>query len=400
MRRMVLNAALGRATRARSDPEQALAVWRHRTAEVVAEAGPGTSLDADDLAFTDDLGFLLQCFARVPDLTPLGWNVQLRSAAQRLENRLRIKWIHAQNPLVAAEPIERPVFIVGLPRTASTLLHRLLSSAAGHRGPLLWELQRTGLDRDAASAERSRTAVHRQAAALARLAPDYDAIHPLRADRPEESIALMWRTYFPLSCAPLPDYRSRLDQADVTADYTYLKQALQVLQYGRDRRRWVLKFPGHAAHLDVIRQVFPDARFVWSHRDPVGAVGSFCSLVETLHRLHCKTVDRAGIGRTWLAVLADSVHRGRKLRRALPGDAIADVSYHRLVSDPHRYAPRLYEQLGAEWRHADRDGLNACVDEAERLPKHVYTLERYGLSPAAVEEAFGDYREKVANLQR
>jgi hypothetical protein len=396
---MVLNAALGRATRARSDPEAALAVWEERVASVFAAAGPGTVLDPDDRAFIADLGFLLQCFARVPDLTPLGWNVQLRSAAQRLENRLRVKWIHAQTPLVAAEPIERPVFIVGLPRTASTFLHRLLAAAEGHRGPLLWELPRTGLDRDPASAARSRTTVHRQAAALARLAPDYDAIHPLRADRPEESIALMWRTYFPLSCAPLPDYRTWLEGAEVTADYAYLKQALQVLQYGRERRRWVLKFPGHAAHLDVIRQVFPDARFVWSHRDPAAAVGSFCSLVEALHRLHCKAVDRTGIGRTWLEVLAESVRRGRKLRRALPDDAVADVSYHRLVSDPHRYAPRLFEQIGAEWSIADRDGLNARIDEAERLPEHVYTLERYGLSPEMIEEAFGDYREKVATFQ-
>jgi hypothetical protein len=396
---MVLNAVLDRSSRARSDPGQALEVWQDRVADVAAAAGPGTVLDADDRAFVDDLGVLLQCFASVPDLTPLGWNVQLRSAAQRLENRLRVKWIHAQNPLVAAEPIERPVFIVGLPRTASTLLHRLLSEAAGHRGPLLWELQRTGLDRDPAIAARSRTAVHRQAAALARLAPDYDVIHPLRADRPEESIALMWRTYFPLSCAPLPEYRTWLEGAEVTADYAYLKQALQVLQYGRERRRWVLKFPGHAAHLDVIRQVFPDARFVWSHRDPAAAVGSFCSLVEALHRLHCKAVDRDGIGRTWLGVLAESVQRGRKLRRALPEDAVVDVSYHRLVSDPHRYAPRLFEQLGAAWTYADRDRLNNRIDEAGRLPRHVYTLERYGLGPEMIEEAFGDYREKVATFQ-
>jgi hypothetical protein len=393
---MVLNAALGRATRARTDPEQALRLWRVRVAEIAAAAGLGP--DADDRAFIDDLGFMLQCFARVPGLTPLGWGVQLRSAEQRLENRLRVKWIHSQNPRVGAERIERPIFIVGLPRTASTLLHRLLSGAAGHRGPLLWELQRTGLDRDSASAARSRNTVHRQAATLARLARDYDAIHPLRADRPEESIALMWRTYFPLSCAPLPDYRSWLEGAEVTPDYEYLRRALQVLQYGRERRRWVLKFPGHAAHLDVIRQVFPDAAFVWSHRDPVVAVGSFCSLVESLHRLHCKSVDRTGIGRTWLGLLAESVQRGRKLRRALPEDAVADVSYHRLVSNPHRYAPQLFEQLGAEWTHADQIALNACIDEADRRPAHAYALERYGLTPEMVEAAFGDYREKVATF--
>lgn len=395
MRRAVLNTALARATRARGNPEHALAVWRSRTAEIIAAAGIGP--DADDRAFIDDLGFLLQSFARVPGLTPIGWTVQLHSAEQRLENRLRIKRIHAQHPLVAAEPIERPLFIIGLPRTASTLLHRLLAEARGHRAPLLWELQHTGLDRDAASAARSRTAVHRQAAMLARLGPDYNAIHPLHADRPEESIALLWRTYFPLSCAPLPDYRARLEQADLTADYTYLKQALQVLQHGRERRRWVLKFPGHAAHLDVIGQVFPDSRFVWSHRDPAAAVGSFCSLVEALHAVHCKGTDPAAIGRTWLEILAESIHRGRKLRRVLPEEAITDVSYHRLVSDPHRYAPRLFEQIGAEWTLADRNRVDALTRRSG--PGHAYTLEHYGLRLETVEEAFGDYRAQVGSFQ-
>lgn len=400
MRRMVLNAALGRSTRARRDPEAALATWRERSAEIADAADTGSVLDPGDQAFIDDLAFLLQCFARVPELTPLGWTVQWRSAEQRLENRLRIKWIHSQNPLVAAEPIERPVFIVGLPRSATSLVHHLLASAEPHRGPLLWELQRTGLDRDAASAARARKAVEREVRALTRLAPDYHAIHPLRADRPEESIALMWRTYFPLSCAPLPDWRTRIDQTDVTADYEYLRQALQVLQYGRERRRWILKFPGHVAHLDVIRHVFPDAVFVWMHRDPVPAVGSFCSLVESLQGVHCKQTDPAAIGRAWLGILADSIAHGRKLRRALPDEAIADVSAHRLVSDPHRYAPQLFEQIGAAWTGRDRDALNAIAGPPGRKPAHAYTLERYGLTPEAVEEAFGDYRERVADLKR
>lgn len=400
MRRTVLNAALARATRARRDPEAALAVWHERAAAVRAAADIGDALAPDDQAFTDDLGFLLQCFARVPDLTPLGWTVQLRSAEQRLANRLRIKWIHTQNPRVGAEPIERPVFIVGLPRTGTTVVHRILASAEPHRAPLLWELQRTGLDQGEASAARARRAVERDAKALTRLAPDYAAMHPLRADRPEESIALMWRTYFPLSCAPLPDWRAWIDQADLTADYEYLKQALQVLQYGRKRRRWILKFPGHVAHLDVIRQVFPDARFVWTHRDPVAAVASFCSLVEALNGVHCKQTDPVAIGRTWLGILAESIARGRKLRRALPEATVVDVSSHRLASDPHRFAPQLAERVGAPWTHRDRDGLNAIAGPPGRTPARTYALERFGLTADTVEEAFGDYREKVADLKR
>lgn len=395
MRRMVLNAALGRSARARRDPVEALAAWRGRVRETIAAAD--AEPDASDWAFADDLGFLLQCFAAVPDLTPLGWTIQLRSAQQRLENRLRVKWIHARNPLVAAEPIERPVFIVGLPRAATTLAHRILAASPGHRGPLLWEMQRTGLGRDGDGT--ARAAVERQVAALRRLAPDYDAVHPLWADRPEESIAVMWRTYFPLSCAPLPEYRAWLDQADVTGDYQYLKQVLQVLQYGEPRPRWILKFPGHVAHLDVIRQVFPDAVFVWMHRDPVAAVPSFCSLVERLTAVHCKEVDPVAIGRAWLPVLADSIERGRKLRRSLPEDAFADVNYHRFVTYPHEFAPLLFERIGARWTASDRNGLNPIVDDPDRDTAHAYTLEHFGLDKWEVEAAFGDYRRHVASVR-
>lgn len=393
MRRMVLNAALGRSARVRRDPAETLALWRKCIRETVAAAD--TEPDLRDWEFIEDLGFLLQCFAAVPELTPLGWTLQLRGAVHRLENRLRVKWIHAQNPLVGAAPVERPIFIVGLPRAATGLAHRVLAAAPGHRAPHLWEMQRTGLPRD--DAARGRTAIERQVAALRRLAPDYDAARPLRADRPEEHTAVLWRTYAPLAAAPLPEYRTWLDQQDATGDYEYLKLVLQVLQYGAPPRRWILRFPGDVAHLDVIRHVFPDAVFVWMHRDPVAAVPSFCSTVERLTALHCKEVDPLAIGRTWLPVLAESIERGRKLRRSLPDDAVADVNYHRFTGYPHEFTPRLFERIGAPWTVSDRNGLNAILDE--HRPGHEYAMDRYGFGKPDVEAAFGDYREQVAALR-
>lgn len=388
MRRLVLNATLGPAARARRDPGQALSAW-HAKADATAAASDFEP-DEQDRAFIDDLGFLLQCFARVQGLTPVGWTAQLREAEQRLENRLRVKWIHAQNPLVGAEAIERPVFIVGLPRTAGGLIQRILSSSEPHRGPLVWELLRTGLDRDGSDADRSRSAVARQLESLTALTPGGDALNPQRADWPGDSAAVMWHTYRPLRCAPMPDYRARLEQVDLTADYEYLKRVLQVLQYGRAPKRWILRFPGHVAHLDVIRQVFPDAVFVWTQRDPAAAVASFCSLVEALEGMHHKDVDPLRIGRSWLGALADTVQRGRKLRRALPESAVIDLNYHRMTFDPHKYAPELYERLGARWTQRDALGLNDIAGPLKRATTGRHGLERYGLSEAAVEEAFTD----------
>ncbi|THV27896.1 sulfotransferase family protein [Glycomyces paridis] len=387
MRRLVLNATLGPATRARRDPERALAAWLAR-AGAIAEAADAEP-DAEDYAFVDDLGVLLRAFAGVPGLTPVGWTAQLREAEQRLENRLRVKWIHARNPRVGAEAIERPVFIVGLPRTAAGLVHRILARSEPHRAPMLWELLRTGADGDDTAAQRSLDTVSRQLEALDGLGSAGRSAEPQRADWPGESTAVLWRTWRPLRCAHLPEYRAWLDQADATGDYVHLKQVLQVLQYGRTPRRWILRFPGDVARLDLVRRVFPDAVFVWTKRDPATALASFCSVVEALTVMHCKEVDPERIGRTWLGLLAEGYQRGRKLRRSLPADAVADLNYHRLVFDPHRYAPDLYDRIGAEWTHRDAMGLNEITGPANRPARRV-DLGRYGLTEAAVAEAFAD----------
>ncbi|WP_168801418.1 sulfotransferase family protein [Glycomyces buryatensis] len=393
----VVNGLLTPFTAVRRDPQRALEAWRRKASAVVERSG--IVPDAEDSAFADDLGFMLQCFARVPGLTPIGWIGQLSNAASRLENRLRIKRIIAENPAVAAEPIDDPIFVVGLPRTATSLTHKILARSEPHRGPLLWELIRTDLEQDPRTTAKRIGAIEKELNATFKFSPLYDVIHPVRADQPEESIAIMPRTYFPLSCALMPDYREWLDQVDVTADYEYLKQALQVLQHGRDRRRWILKFPGHVAHLDTIHKVFPGAQIVWTHRDPVTVMGSFCSLVETLGRVHARGMDQHEIGRMWLGILSDSIEQGRSKRLALPRESVVDVSYHQLVADPHHYVPALYERLGAKWTNSDAANLEGVLNGPNRDRQHEYALDRYGLSPAQVEEAFGDYSLLVANLR-
>jgi LPS sulfotransferase NodH len=177
-----------------------------------------------------------------------------------------------------------------------------------------------------------------------------------------------------------------------------LKRALQVLQYGREPKRWILKYPGHLNDMDAIREVFPDARFVWTHRDPTTVMGSACSLMETSWSMYQRRPDLHQIGKVALELLVESIERGRQSRLRLFGDAIVDVPYHRLNSDPVNEVPKLYEALGAKWTDKDAGNLEYVLARPQADRRHEYMLSRYGLDIQGVEDAFGDYTTLCGNF--
>ncbi len=321
----VVNTMLRPASGGRKRPLEA---WEKAVADV--EKSTGWSVAGEE-QFIADLGFHLRCLADEKRLTPFGWQSGLQDAKARLENRLRIRQRIQEHPEIADERIADPVFVVGLPRTATTLAHKILAASDDHRGPLLWEMLRTDVPVDPAESEKMIRTIEAGARMMVRFAPSWEVIHPIRARQPEESMFILPHGTFHLALrAALPEYKQWLGERDYTADYVYLKRALQVLQYGREPKRWTLKYPAHLNDLDVIRKVFPDAKFVWTHRDPSTVMGSVCSLMETSWSLYQRRPDlepdRAGRARAAGRVdrartcFADQalqrVHRGRALSPA------------------------------------------------------------------------------------
>ena len=249
-------------------------------------AGPAAATPV----FIDGMRQLTRCFAASPKLSPMGWQSVQGDLRLRIENRLRVERLVAEHPAIAAEPIVAPVFIVGLPRTATTLAHNIIAKSAEHRGPALWEWMFTDIDRGRDVELRRIRQTQRLVGTFMRLAPAFKIIHPLDARKAR-------RVQLPAAArAPAPRARAhaevlRVDRArDALPEYEYLKLALQVLQYGRERKRWILKSPMHLDHLPEIRKVFPDATIVWTHRDPITVLGSLCSLVESSQVMHERTL--------------------------------------------------------------------------------------------------------------
>jgi hypothetical protein len=197
----------------------------------------------------------------------------------------------------------------------------------------------------------------------------------------------------------MPEYHEWLRDRDHLPDYEYLRQALQVLQYGRERERWILKSPMHLERLPAVLKVFPDATIVWTHRDPVTVIGSLCSLVETTQAMHVRRPDLHGIGRMWLDIQARAVELGRDARVRGPRGAFVDVPYTWLNAEPHEKIPRLYELIGSKWTEDDARNLDDVLARPGIGRQHEYELSRYGLSPTEVEEAFGDYPQLVETLR-
>ncbi|MEV7322051.1 sulfotransferase [Streptomyces sp. NPDC093970] len=363
---------------------------------LLAAAGPAEG----DEQFTDDLRHLLRCWSGAEHLTAVGWLSARGHVGRHLANRARVRRLLAEHPGIEREPVDRPVFVVGLPRTATTLTHSVLSLSADHRCPLLWELLTPDLEPGPERRTKAVAAARRLVGGINLLAPDFRHIHHLRPEGPEECTFALPHTVMPLSQAVIPQYLPWHESRDFTPDYRYLKQIYQVLQYGRPRRRWILKSPLHLENLDALRAVFPDATIVWTHRDPATAVASFCSLVEHGMAVNTRPLDLDRIGATWLELLARSAARGLAARARIPGEALVDVPYTWLGTDPGTGAPKLYAAVGARWTEADAARLPAAVARPRGARVHSYDLARYGLTRADVDAAFAGYNELRAEVDR
>ncbi|MET9392376.1 sulfotransferase [Streptomyces sp. NPDC006624] len=350
--------------------------------------------------FVDGFRALLGWWAKAENLTPVGWQSAQGHVRRHLANRARVRRLIAEHPGIEREPVDRPVFVVGLPRTATTVTHAVLSLPDAHRSPRLWELLSPGLELPPRQRRRAIAAGRRMVRGTDLFAPRFRDIHAMAAEGPEECTFALPHALMPLSQADIPEYRAWHGARDFTADYRYLKQVYQVLQYGRPRRRWVLKSPMHLENLDALLRVFPDATLVWCHRDPVTVVASFCSLIEHGMAVSTRPVDPVRIGRVWLDLLSRAMDRGLAARASIPAEQLVDAPYSWLGSDPASGAPKLYAAVGAPWTEADAARLPAAVARPEGTRRHSYDLFRYGLTRDEVESAFAEYEVLRAGVDR
>ncbi|WP_125777304.1 sulfotransferase family protein [Antribacter gilvus] len=390
----LLNVVLAPGLRTRKDPD---AVFARIVADAQRRHAP---LTADDLAGIDGLRLLLTDHAGEPDLSAFGWKGAQDQVRSRVLNRAVVRQVQAQRPGVRDEPVDAPVFVVGLARTGTTLTYNLIARSPGSRGPRLWEMTHLGPPRPEAERARLIEQTHKRYAVVAKLNPAWADVHPLIPESEEEDFFLRAHSELYCTSGTLPRYLEHLAGADLTDDYLFLRDALQVIAAGEAPDRWVLKHPADLWRMPEILRAFPGARFVWTHRSPGAAVASGCSMAEAARRIFLKPgrVDLEQIGRDWLAVAAAGVDRALAQRAGLPEDAVVDVVYDDLVAAPETVMRGVFDRLGMPWGEADDANLAAALDRTGHRG-HRYTLERYGLDEAKVAAAFADYRVPASVLR-
>ncbi len=358
-----------------------------------------------DDAFVEPLTLFCHGLENEADLTVMGRWMSRRMILRLLEVRIQINDYLAADPGTFDEPIDQPIFVIGAPRTGTTVMHGLLAQDPAHRAPEGWELLRPvpppDPDPDIRAADPRIALAGAELVMPQTVASGMLSIHEYSGRMFKECLSAMsfeFRSEEMVSRTDVPSYQAWYDTADLRPAYRTYRRVLQILQRRMPTRRWVLKSPAHLQGLPALMEVFDDARFVITHRDPTAILPSVTSLIATMRWAHSERVDFAAIGRYHLELYArsldnliDLIDSGR-----LPSDRTAQVP-HRQVSTEKLAAVRsVYEQLGMELSADAEAAMAAYVDATPpgKHGEHRYEFEDLGLTRTEVRARFARYIDR------
>ena len=321
-----------------------------------------------------------------------------------LVNRLEIEETYRQHPEIEEVPLTNPIFITGLPRSGTSILHEVMGQDPGARLPQAWEALHPCPPPETASyASDSRIERAQEEERLwVEIVPEYDRMHELGAQIPVECVRVMAHEFCSDELAGrqiVPGYAAWLASADLTASYRYYRRILKLLCWKAPGERWVLKAPSHLGQLEALFRVFPDARVVQTHRDPLKVMASVASILYSTAYVRSDAVDPEQIlawftGETCAALLAtaESVRESGKI----PPGQIFDVRYADFVDRPVETVAGLYRHFGIDYRDEAREAMRCYLDAKPkgRHGAHRYDFEHTGFDIATERKRFADYVAK------
>jgi hypothetical protein len=375
--------------------------------EIVARASAAT--DVTDVApehFLTNLNAVVDHVNDEAALTDAGLAGILSQLVPALRNRIEVDAYVAEHPEVDAERIDAPIFLTGLPRSGTTYFQYLFDQDPRLRMLRTWEGERPSPPpaRDPESAARRReTSLENARLMREATGGKIDAFHLTDVDGPQECLAILDQTFVNpgllWTMSVFGYLQFLLHDADLGAAYEYHARVLRLLQHGAPEQRWALKWPCHLLALDAIAEVHPDARFVVTHRDPVQALASNCSLTHMLRAGTSPHADPDQIGRDMLELVRQHVDRlvAFDMEQEKRGtDRLVHVDYYQLVDAPETVMPDVFAAIDLEWTAEVDARIRTWRDENPKGKRgtHDYQLDDYGLDREVVADAFADYIER------
>jgi Sulfotransferase family len=367
--------------------------------DIISAAGARTGLnEIGDRSALVGLEHLLRAYETEGNFSEQGLQMAYDDLVTYMSSRMRIEDWLAKNPELVTRPVEKPMFVFGLPRTGTTLMINLLASDPARRSFLRWEIYEPTpparpeeLHAGPRYEER-----HAQSEMALQYVPHITAIHMEFADSPTECQFLMTPSFCAQvydALADIPSYRRWfLHEADYLPAFQFHKRTLQALQHYTGGR-WTLKNPWHPLFLDALTEVYPDAQLVMTHRDPAEVVGSCCSLIKYSRLVYSSNVDLKAIGRDLIDTFRIMIDRQKAFREKRGQAVIYDVRYVDTLRDPIGTVRNIYEQFDEELTPSSLNAMKSYManNPKDRHGKHEYSLEEYGLSAGEVREVFSDY---------
>ena len=352
--------------------------------------------------FDEPLERLLTALENEADLTTLGRYIARTDLLSFLTNRLAIMDEIRRNPSIRDIEIKRPVFILGMPRTGTSILHELFSQDRTVRTPASWEVMHScpppteeTYQTDPRIRETDETLSR-----IDQLIPDFKKMHRMGARLPQECVTInahQFTTMLFHTTYKIPSYAKWLHEtADLDNAYQWHRLHLQVLASKYPASRWILKSPAHLWCMEDLLKAYPDARIIQTHRDPAKVLSSLVSLVTMLRSMASSNVDSHDIAAEWYAHIRTALDRSTASRESghIPTEQVIDMHFGEFMSDTFDVLPRIYEYFDLHWTPEAKTAMKKFLDDhpADQHGRHSYRFEDTGLDINEVNEGFAHYR--------
>jgi hypothetical protein len=347
--------------------------------------------------FSEALSRLLQSCQDEARLNLVGKIALKVDILEALCARLQMEQDRVVYPDIPRQEIREPLFIVGLPRSGTSALHRLLGADPKHRSPLMWEVRSpspptsTGKKRRIQRAKQSCNFFNW-------LVPAFRHVHAVGPEIPQECVSLMTPTFLSDQFDAMyyvPSYRAWYFRQDLRPAYKYHYRFLQHLQFRQAAHRWILKAPTHMFAMPSLLSVYPDALFVQTHRTPVDAMASVSSLMTILRSAFSDAIDPFTVCREAIEYWSEATNRFLRERDRLANDRICDVRHEEIRRDPIGAVRRIYDYFG--WSlspEAERRMRALVANQSQRPLSHRYDLSQFGSSAGEVLKVFAPYYQR------
>lgn len=357
--------------------------------------------DFGEQDYRERMAVLLEAFHELPRLTPFGRTYAFSLMLTFLKGRLRVIDHLKRHPEIFDVSIEAPLVIAGLPRTGTTHLHSLLAADPALRSLPYWEAQ----EPLPAPGEEGTIEPRRQRTGDAlnisnTLMPYFTLMHEMTIDHIHEDIGLMVQDFssgFFTTLTHLPRWSDYLRDHDQTPGYQFLRMMLQVLQHQDGyHRRWVLKSPQHLEQFIPILNVFPDATFIVTHRDPVDVAVSMATMMTYTMRMSVDEVDVHTVAEYWITRIDELLSACMRDHDRLPADRTIDVRFDEFMADDLAMVQRVWDTAGYSPSEDSKKAVAQYMAShgRGRLGRVEYHAEDLGLDKDDLRRRFAPYVER------